>query len=133
MDEIIEELRALNVEVLSPLELPDDEDILDVESQLFVTIDGDFRDFLLTVSDVICGSLEPVTVADPNFHTYLPEVAAVAWDQGLSREMLPLCEADGGYYCVDMEGQVSFWQDGEYSDDSWEHVWLWVQDVWMVS
>ena len=29
MDEIIEELRALNVEVLSPLELPDDEDILE--------------------------------------------------------------------------------------------------------
>lgn len=133
MDEIIEELRALNVEVLSPLELPDDEDILEVESQLLTTIDGDFRDFLLTVSDVICGSLEPVTAVDPNSHTYLPEVAAVAWDQGLSREMLPLCESDGGYYCVDMEGQVLFWQHGEYSEDSWEHVWLWVQDVWMVS
>ena len=133
MDEIIEELRARNIDVLTPLELPEEDDILDVEGQLLVTLDGEYRNFLMTVSDVICGSLEPVTVADPNSHTYLPEVAATAWDQGLSREMLPLCEYDGGYYCVDMEGQVLYWQNGEMSDEVWEHIWQWVQEVWMVS
>ena len=133
MDEIIEELRARNIDVLTPLELPEEDDILDVEGQLLVTLDGEYRNFLMTVSDVICGSLEPVTVADPNSHTYLPEVAATAWDQGLSREMLPLCEYDGGYYCVDMEGQVLYWQNGGMSDEVWEHIWQWVQEVWMVS
>ena len=133
MDEILEELRALNAAGLSPLELPDEDDILEAESQLLVTLDGDYRDFLLTASDIVCGSLEPVTVADQNLHTYLPEVAAVAWDRGLSREMLPLCEAGGGYYCVDMEGQVLFWKNGEFGEDVWEHIWEWAQDVWMVS
>ena len=34
---------------------------------------------------VVYGSLEPVTVTDPQSHTYLPEVAANAWDAGVDR------------------------------------------------
>ena len=134
MERVIEELRANNETVPVPLELPDMDDIIDVEEQILLSLDNEFRQFQLTVSDVICGTMEPVTVADPNSHTYLPEVAAVAWSLGLSRELIPLCEYRGGYYCTNEIGEVNYWLDGEMSDEEpWADVWVWAEHVWLNS
>ena len=133
MDEIIEALRAVNEPVAVPLELPEEDALVEIEEQLFVALGADFKEFLLTVSDVVYGSLEPVTAADANSHTYLPEVAAVAWDQGLPRDLLPICESNGGYYCIDEEGLVSYWQDGKLSEENWNHIWDWAKEVWLES
>ena len=91
MEEIIEQLREANEPVPVPLELPDEDQIVEIEEQLFIDIPFVFREFLLTVSDVVYGSLEPVTVTDPQSHTYLPDVAANAWDSGVPRDLIPLC------------------------------------------
>ena len=82
MEEVIEQLREANEPVPVPLELPDEDQLVEVEEQLFINIPFVFKEFLLTVSDVVYGSLEPVTVTDPQSHTYLPDVAASAWDAG---------------------------------------------------
>ncbi|MDC3332829.1 SMI1/KNR4 family protein [bacterium] len=132
MDSVIEELRAHNEEVPVPLELPDMDDIIDAEEQILISLDGEFKQFLLTVSDVVYGYLEPVTVADPNSHTYLPEVAAQAWSLGLPREYIPLCEDRGGYYCTNEGGEVVLWKDGKLTNDEpWPNVWHWAQSVWV--
>ena len=90
MEEIIEQLREANEPVPVPLELPDEDQLVEIEEQLFIDIPFVFREFLLTVSDVVYGSLEPVTVTDPQSHTYLPDVAANAWDAGVDRSMIPI-------------------------------------------
>lgn len=132
MDRIIAELRACNEEVPVPLELPDMDDIIDAEEQLLVALDNEFRQFMLTVSDVIYGALEPVTVADPGSHTYLPEVAAVAWSLGVSRTLIPLCEDRGNYYCTNEIGEVVYWKDGAVTDEEpWSDVWQWAEHVWL--
>ncbi len=134
MDEVIDELRACNEQVPVPLELPDMDDIIDAEEQLLVSLDGAFREFLLAVSDVIYGSLEPVTVADPHSHTYLPEVAAMAWSLGVPRNLIPICEDRGSYYCADEQGQIVHWKDGSLvEEEPWEDIWQWTQDVWLHS
>lgn len=133
MDEVIEALRAGNEPVTVPLELPEEELLVEIEELLFVALGSDFREFLLTVSDVIYGSLEPVTVADENAHTYLPEVAAMAWDKGMPRDLLPICEYDDGYYCTNEEGQINFWQNGQLSEEHWDNIWEWARDVWLES
>jgi hypothetical protein len=84
MDDVIDMLRERNEPVPVPLELPDEDLLVEIEEQLYVALPDDLRAFLLTVSDVVCGRLEPVTVTDPNSHTFLPEVAAVAWSLGLA-------------------------------------------------
>jgi len=133
LDEIIEAIRSVNEQVPLPLDLPTDDELVEIEEQLFVGLGADFKEFLLTVSDVIYGTLEPVTASDPNSHTFLPEVAATAWDRGLSRELLPLCESGGGYYCINEEGLVSFWQEDSTSEETWDSVWDWAEKVWMES
>jgi hypothetical protein len=133
MEEILELLREYHQPVPVPLELPDDELLVEIEEELLLPIPRDVRTYLLEASDVVYGSLEPVTVADPNSHTHLPEVAAQAWSLGLPRYLLPLCETNGNYYCVDPDGEVLYWRDGDLTDESWPSIWQWVRDVWLES
>lgn len=131
MEEILDLLREHNEKVPVPLDLPDEDQLVLVEEEILLPIPRDMREYLLTASDVVFGSLEPVTAADPNSHTYLPEVAAVAWSLGVPRYLMPLCEVNGAYYCVEPEGEVVFWRDGDLTEDSWATVWYWVRDVWL--
>ncbi len=82
---------------------------------------------------MVYGRLEPVTASDPQSHTYLPEVAANAWDAGVPRYLVPLCQDGRDYYAVDPEGEVFLWREdtGELDDETWESVWHWVRDVWL--
>ncbi len=130
MDEIIDELREANQPVPIPLELPDDEDLIAVEEAILLPLSREFKQFLLTVSDVVTGSIEPVTASDPSSHTYLPEVTARAWDMGVPRHYIPICEFNGQYYCVTHEEQVVLW-DGDETGAHWDSIWDWAQDVWL--
>lgn len=135
MEEVIDELRERSETVPVPLELPDEETLVEVQEQILIHLPFALREFLLTVSDVIYGRLEPVTAADPNSHTYLPEVAAAAWDIGMPRHLVPLCVDGDDYYCVEEDGTVLLWDaaSGELTDESWETVWHWARDVWLES
>lgn len=133
MEEILELLRDNDQPVPVPLALPDEDDLVEIEEELLLPIPRDVRTYLLEASDVVYGSLEPVTVADPNSHTHLPEVAALAWSVGVPRYLLPICEDHGNYYCVDPEGEVVFWRDGDLTDETWDSIWQWVRDVWLES
>ncbi|MEE8057265.1 MAG: SMI1/KNR4 family protein [Pseudomonadales bacterium] len=134
MERVIDALRAYNESIPVPLELPDMDDIIDVEEQILISLNGEFKQFLLTVSDVVCGVLAPVTVADRNVHTYLPDVAAVAWSLGVPRDLIPLCEDRGSYYCTNEVGEVVLWKDGAVTDEEpWTSVWQWAEFVWLDS
>ncbi len=130
MDDVIDMLRERNEPVPVPLELPDEDLLVEIEEQLYVALPDDLRAFLLTVSDVVCGRLEPVTVTDPNSHTFLPEVSAVAWSLGMPRRFLPISESNGGYYCISQDGTVLFW-DERITNESWDSIWLWAREVWL--
>lgn len=133
IDEVLDLLREYNEPVPVPLELPDEDRLVEIEEEILLPIPRDMRTFLLEASDVVYGGIEPVTAADPNSHTYLPEVTAVAWSQGVPRHLMPLCEVNGNYYCVEQEGEVVFWRDGDLTDESWPSVWHWIRDVWLES
>ena len=131
MHELVDELHELSEAVPVPLELPEHDQLVDAQEHLLMPLPPEFRAFLMTASDVIYGSLEPVTVADPQSHTYLPEVTACAWAQGLPRHLLVLCEYGGGYYCVAQDEEVHYWCAGDFGEQTWETVWDWVSEIWL--
>lgn len=126
-------LQAAHKAPIVALTLPDDDDITEVEENIYVQIRGEYRDFLLTASDLVIGYLEPATVTEPSSHTYLPELTCHAWEQGLSRELLPICQTAEGYYCLDMEDQIVEWKNGIQEPGSWPSIWSWAADVWLES
>jgi len=130
LEEILEQLRELNERVSCALDLPTEDDLVRVEEEILISIPYDLRNFLLQASDVICGTIEPVTAADPRAHTYLPDVAAHAWEIGMPREYIPVCGYKGGYACTAQDGKVFFWQDGELVEE-WQDFWCWCREVWL--
>ena len=133
MQELIDELRDMAEDIPVPLELPEHDQLVIAQEQILMPLPFDFIEFLLEATDIVYGSIEPVTIADAHSHTYLPEVTAMAWSLGMSRELVAVCESRGGYYCIDEGGEIRFWKDDEYEEETWENIWYWLRDVWMKS
>ncbi len=131
MERVIERLQELNQTVSTALELPSEEVLVEIEEEILLPLPYDLRLFLLEVSDVVYGSLEPVTAADPRSHTHLPEMTAQAWSIGLPRDYIPICEYDEGYACIAQDGKIQFWRGGEMQTDEWQDLWEWCEDVWL--
>jgi hypothetical protein len=128
---VIETLRELNEPVPKPPRLPTERDVQAVERELGVTFHPDYRQFLLEASDVTLGALEPATITEPGSHTHLPRVARDAWDLGVPRELLPICEDNGDYYCMDATGRIAFWShDGGFTG-RWPDLATWIRRVWI--
>jgi len=135
MEDVIELLRERHEGGLVALELPDEDRLVEIEEQLLIPLPGDYKEFLLNASDIICGSLEPATVMDEYAHNFLPEMAANAWDQGMPRYLIPVCETPEGIYAMSQEGSVLLWVPGEgiREEEEWGSVWQWAREVWLES
>ena len=134
MDEVIEQLQSASETVPVPLELPDEDDLLDIEESLHFTLPASLREFLLTVSDVVLPPLEPVTAADPTSHTFFPDVLIEARQAGVPLEYLPFCRYPNGrdYYCLTAAEEVVSWPDPENRTD-YESIWEWALRVWLAN
>ncbi|RCU52895.1 SMI1/KNR4 family protein [Corallincola holothuriorum] len=133
MQETIERLREVSLSVPVPVELPDDDDLVVIEEEILLPMPRDLKTFLKEVSDVVYGSIEPVTASDPYLHTHLPEVTATAWSEGVERHLIVICADSGTYYCMTPEGEVVHWVDGELTEGSWQDIWQWAREVWLES
>ncbi|RVU29985.1 MULTISPECIES: SMI1/KNR4 family protein [Neptunomonas] len=135
MNDIIDQLHELNEDRFSSMELPDEDLLVELEEEMLLPIPADLKEYLLYGSDVVFGSLSPVTASDPNAHTHLPEVTAVAWSRGLPRDLMPICEdLEGGYYVIASQGAICHWHSsGELEETKWETLWEWIAEVWINS
>lgn len=133
LEEVIKELRALNEPVPKPLRLPSPAEIAEIENRLRISFHSDYKSYLLKASDVVYGVLEPCTVTDKNDPTYLVSVAEDAWNlAGLPKDVLPICENNGDYYCMNSKGEIVFWSHNGISDEKWNNLATWIQDVWII-
>ena len=135
MEDVIELLRERHEGGLVALELPAEDRLVEIEEQLLIPLPGDYKEFLLNASDIICGSLEPATVMDDYAHNFLPEMAANAWDQGMPRYLIPVCETHEGIYAMSQEGSVLLWVPGEgiREEEEWGSIWQWAREIWLES
>ena len=132
LEKVIRKLRENNEDVPQPMRLPTPKEVEAVEKKLKVSFHRDYRKFLLEASDVVFGTLEPCTVTEEDSHTYLVEVAQIAWDDmDLPRSLLPICEDNGDYFCMNESGKVVFWSHYGGSDEQWDSLADWISEVWL--
>lgn len=86
LTDAIAELRRLNAFPL-PHALPTEAEVRDAEARAGVIFHDDFRRYLLEASDVVYGTIEPVTI----FHGHMEfgTVLQDARDVGVPSEMVP--------------------------------------------
>ena len=132
IEEAIQNLRDLNESLPKPMRLPSVDEIEEIEQELSVKFHADYSKYLREASDVVFGVLEPATITDPESHTYLPRVARTAWTQmGVPQDLLPICEDNGDYYCMNGAGEVVFWSHNGLTDEKWSNLATWIQEVWL--
>lgn len=130
LSDAIEQLRPLNEPVPLPLRLPTEAEVRAAEEALGQSFQPDYRRFLLEASDVVFGTLEPCLVTvDAGYRDLVP-TAQDAWDLGVPREWLPICEDNSDYYCLD-ETRVRFWSHDGATDESWPDLATWIIEVWI--
>jgi hypothetical protein len=131
LDQVFAELRSRNVPVPKPLRLPSVVEVDDAEERIGVRFHPDFRRYLLEVSNVTCGTREPVTLSMPNAHTHLIRVVENARTMGVPPGLIPICEDNSDFYCVNESGQVVFWSHDGYSHEKWASVADWIATIWL--
>ena len=123
MEQIIKELRELKEPVPKPLRLPSVKEVSGTETELRVSFHPDFVKYLLEASDVVYGTIEPATITNPESHTHLPEIAKSAWeDIGVPKDIIPICEDNSDYYCMNKNGEVLFWSHNGLTDEKWPNL-----------
>ena len=128
---VIARLRKLNQPVPQPGRLPTEAEVAAAERELGVSFHPDFVQYLLQASDVVYGHKEPVTLSNPKAHTHLPVVSHSAWAVGVPRDLVPICEDNGDFYCVSSSGEVVFWSHNGTSNERWPDIEQWIDDVWL--
>jgi hypothetical protein len=132
LDAIIQTLRELNEPVPKPLRLPTRDEVDNAQRMLRVAFHPDYRKYLLEASDVVYGTIEPCTVTPDGGHTDLIDVVTIAWEEaGVSRDLLPICEDNGDYYCMNSSGEVVFWSHNGLGDEKWPDLATWIEQVWL--
>jgi hypothetical protein len=132
LSEVISELRELNEPVSKPFRLPTDDEIKAAEKRLNIQFHEDYRRFLREASDVVCGVIEPAVVIPDSGCLHLVEVAEYAWDEmEVPLTLLPICEDNGDYYCLNKKGEVEFWSVDGATDKKWENLAAWIKEVWI--
>lgn len=131
LSEAIAELRDLNEPVAKPFRLPTEAEVSAAEKRLSFKFHDDYRRFLLEASDVVVGALEPAMVTPDSGILNLCEMAEYAWDEmELPLTLLPICEEDGDYYCMNKKGEIEFWTAGETAE-KWNDLATWIEEVWI--
>ena len=132
IDEAFRKLRNRNQVVPRPPRLPTVSEVDSVEERLRIRLPPDFRRYLLEVSDVVCGALEPVTITIPDSHTDLFSVVESAWESdGVPRDLIPICETNGDFFCMDSTGQIVFWSHNGQNSERWPNLAAWIGEVWL--
>jgi hypothetical protein len=132
LPDVIAELRELNEPVPKPLRLPTADEVRAAEDQLAVKFPDDYRRYLLEASDVVYGSREPAVVIPDAGHLSLVEMAETAWDEmDVPRVLLPFCEDNGDYYCLNNKGEVEYWSHDGATDEKWKDLATWIKEVWI--
>jgi hypothetical protein len=127
--DVIAELRSRNEPVPQPLRLPTDAEVDGAEKRLGVKFPRDYRYFLLQGSDIVYGTVEPAIVTPDAGHLDLTEVAKDAWKAGVPKDLLPFCESNGDYYCLNSNGRVVFWSHDGATDENWPDLAHWIHSV----
>ena len=131
LEEAIQKLRNVNEPVPKPARLPTEAEIAAAEKEMGIEFPADYHQFLLQASDVAYGAFEPAMVTPGAGHLDLVTIAKEAWKIGVPEDLLPFCESNGDYFCLQSDGQVVYWSHDGSSDETWPDLAHWISEVWL--
>lgn len=112
-----------------PFRPPTDAEIDAAEQRLGFTFPGDYRAFLRAGGDVGDAGFEAAVILPGSGHLDIDEIAQEAWELDVPRDLLPIVEDNGDYYCLNRDGGIVYWSHNGSTDEAWPTFAAWFQQV----
>ena len=105
---------------------PSDLEISEAQEKLGFTFPDDYIDFIKSGYDLGDAPMEALEINNPQSHLdiYSTVVDAKKF-YDFPGELLPICEDNSDYYCLNKSGQVVFWSHNGLTDEKWQNTKEW--------
>jgi len=105
---------------------PSDKEIEEAQERLGFTFPLEYIEFIKSGYDLGDAALEALEVSNPQSHVDIFEALESARKYyELPSGLCPICEDNSDYYCLNQKGQVVFWSHNGSTDEKWENVTEW--------
>ncbi|CDL86346.1 SMI1/KNR4 family protein [Xenorhabdus cabanillasii] len=132
LNDVIEEIKRLSDGQRNDIDLPDDELISQYEKEIGFEFSDDYKEVLKKISNIFYGTIDLLVVTrDRKYYGELSQALSDAREQGLPEKLLPICEDNGSYYCIDCDGKIKYWTLDGYNEESWPDLASWIKQVWI--
>ncbi|GAB5562582.1 MAG: SMI1/KNR4 family protein [Synoicihabitans sp.] len=109
---------------------PSNDQIAAAQKELGFTFTQDYIDFIKSGYDMGDSILEPLEIDSPGSHLDIFETFASAKKHyELPTGLLPICEDNSDYYCLNSKGEVVFWSHNGQTDETWPSIHLWREQM----
>lgn len=106
---------------------PTDEEIKKAQERLGFVFNNEYIEFIKSGCNMGESILEPLMINLPGSHIDIFEaVEAARKYYGLPLNLLPICEDNSDYYCLNEAGEIVFWSHNGTTDEMWPSL----QDWW---
>src|SRR5262245_7808656 len=108
LDQALQRLKDANEPVPKPLRRPTPAEVDAAEREIGIPFHADYRRYLLEASHVVFGHREPGVVLPEmrGSHLDLHEMISGARTVGVPNDVLPFCEDNGNYFCINSAGTM---------------------------
>ncbi|MCL1044240.1 SMI1/KNR4 family protein [Shewanella electrodiphila] len=105
---------------------PSDIEISEAQQKLGFTFPNDYIDFIKSGYDLGNAPMEALEINNAQSHLDIYSAIADAKKfYELPDELLPICEDNSDYYCLNKSGQVVFWSHNGLTDEMWQNTKEW--------
>ncbi|MCC5518645.1 SMI1/KNR4 family protein [Vibrio splendidus] len=108
------------------LKIPTDIEIKEAQEKLGFIFPSEYVAFIKSGYDLGDAPLEALEIVNPPSYADIYEALESARKSyGLPVELMPICEDNSDYYCINQKGEVVFWSNNGTTDEKWKNVTIW--------
>ncbi|NVK22065.1 MAG: SMI1/KNR4 family protein [Kangiellaceae bacterium] len=109
---------------------PTDEEIDKAQQELGFAFPSEYITFLKSGYDLGDIPMEALEIANTPSHVNIYEAVENARKYfNLPTSLLPICEDNGDYYCLNQSGEVVFWSHNGATNEKWSGVSAWREEM----
>lgn len=133
LQEVIDKINQLDDPNKRKLPLPNDSLIKQYEEKIGIPFSDEYKMFLKSVSNAFIGFMSPYTLSQKPSEYTNDLLAGIkeARKVGIPHDWIPICEDNGDYYCLTLNGKVRYWSHNGISNEEWPSLAVWANEVWL--
>ncbi|WP_064608965.1 SMI1/KNR4 family protein [Photobacterium sp. J15] len=105
---------------------PSDDEIAAAQQKLGMLFSTEYVEFIKSGYDLGDSVLEALEIDNPGSHVDIFEALESARKYyDLPENLLPICEDNSDYFCLNEKGEVVFWSHNGATDEKWSSIEAW--------